>query len=238
MIEHRSRTVVKRLAPVLALVLLALILSWSGLTERLSWAELARQQAALRQLVADWPVLAPVVYVAVYAVFVALSLPQAVVITITGGLLFGATVGAALAILGATLGATILFLIARSAFGNSLASRGGAFVTTVRDGLARDGFNYLLALRLVPAFPFWLVNLAAALGGMRLAPFFAATLIGIAPGTFVFASIGAGAGEVLAGGGTPDLSLILSLPVLGPLLGLALLSLLPVAWRRWRKPHA
>jgi uncharacterized membrane protein YdjX (TVP38/TMEM64 family) len=100
--------------------------------------------------------------------------------------------------------------------------------------LARDGFNYLLSIRLVPLFPFWLVNLAAALGGVRPFPYVTATLIGIAPATFVFASIGAGIGDVLARGGRPDLSAILSWPVLCPLLGLAALSLLPVAWRRWR----
>ena len=181
------------------------------------------------------PALAPIAHVALYAVFVALPVPQAVVVPISGGLLFGTILGGALAVLGATMGAVILFFLARSAFGESLASRGGPFVQTVREGLRRDGFNYLLAIRLIPIFPFWLVNLAAALGGMRLLPFAAATLLGIAPGTFVFASVGAGIGSVLATGGQPDLSIILSLPVLGPLIGLALLSLLPVAWRTWRK---
>lgn len=225
----------KRALPLLLLVLLATATWALGLTDYLSWAELGRHQATLRQAVADQPVLAPLVYVAVYALFVALSLPQAVVVTITGGLLFGTLAGGALAVTGATIGAIILFLLARSAFGAASAQRGGAFLQTVREGLARDGFNYLLAIRLIPVFPFWLVNLAAALGGMRLGPYAAATLIGIAPGTFVFASVGAGIGSVLATGGQPDLSIILSWPVLGPLLGLAALSLLPVAWRHWRK---
>ncbi len=225
----------KRVIPFLALAGLALAVWFSGLTDYLGWESLARHQASLLTKVAAWPVLAPVAYVAGYAVFVALSLPQAVVVTITGGLLFGTLLGGALAVLGASLGAVILFLLARTAFGDSLAARGGTFVQTVRAGLQRDGFNYLLAIRLIPVFPFWLVNLAAALGGMRLLPYVLATVIGIAPGTFVFASIGAGIGSVLAGGGRPDLSIIVSLPVLGPLVALALLSLLPVAWRYWRK---
>lgn len=228
----------KRVVPLLILVILAIAAWASGLTAYLSWAELARHQGTLLAAVADRPVLVPIVYVIVYAAFVALSLPQAVVVTITGGLLFGTMVGGALAVLGATLGAILLFLLARTAFGDSLSRRGGAFMQTVRDGLARDGFNYLLAIRLIPVFPFWLVNLAAALGGMRLLPYATATLIGIAPGTFVFASIGAGIGSVLATGGQPDLGIILSLPVLGPLLGLAALSLLPVLWRRRRKSDA
>jgi uncharacterized membrane protein YdjX (TVP38/TMEM64 family) len=116
-----------------------------------------------------------------------------------------------------------------------LARKGGRVVQIIRDGLQRDGFSYLLAIRLIPAFPFWLVNLGAALGGMRLLPYAAATLIGILPGTFVFAWIGAGIGDVLAAGGIPDLSLIFSPRVIGPLIALALLSLLPVFWRRWKR---
>lgn len=226
----------KRAIPILVLAALAVAAWASGLNAYLTWAELARHQFTLQAAVAERPILVPVIYVIAYAAFVALSLPQAVVVTITGGLLFGTVVGGALAVLGATMGAVLLFLLARTAFGDSLSRRGGAFMQTVRDGLARDGFNYLLAIRLIPVFPFWLVNLAAALGGMRLLPYTAATLIGITPGTVVFASIGAGIGSVLAAGGQPDLSIILSLPVLGPLIGLAALSLLPVLWRRWRKP--
>ena len=90
----------------------------------------------------------------------------------------------------------------------------------------------------MPAFPFWLVNLAAALSGMRLLPYAAATVLGIMPATFVYASIGAGLGDVLSTGGRPDLTVVFSPRVLGPLLGLAALSLLPVAWRRWKRPNA
>ena len=109
------------------------------------------------------------------------------------------------------------------------------FLDAVRAGLRRDGFSYLLAIRLVPAFPFWLVNLAAALSGMRLLPYAAATVLGIMPATFVYASIGAGLGDVLSTGGRPDLTVVFSPRILGPLIGLAALSLLPVAWRRWKR---
>jgi len=226
----------RRLLPVVIVLIVIAALWYSGVAERLNWAELGRQQDALRGWVDANPVLAGALYLVLYAAIVALSMPQAVVVTIAGGLLFGTLVGGILAILGATTGAIILFLIARSALGDSLARKGGTFLRTVRDGLERDGFNYLLAIRLIPAFPFWLVNLAAALGGMRLAPYAAATLLGIAPATFVFASIGAGIGSILAAGGRPDLSVVLSPTILGPLIGLAALSLLPIAWRRWRKP--
>jgi len=223
----------RRFLPLLGLAAAFIAIWASGLTDALTWAGLARNQALLAGWVGDHPLLAGAVFVAAYVVSTALSLPQAALLTIAGGLLFGTVAGGTLAVLGATGGACILFLAARSALGEGLTRRGGAAMATVRDALRRDGFSYLLALRLIPLVPFWLVNLAASVCGMRLAPFAAATLIGIIPGTFVFASIGAGVGSVLAAGGTPNLSVIFSLPVLGPLVGLALLSLVPVAWKKW-----
>ena len=102
----------------------------------------------------------------------------------------------------------------------------------MRARLRRDGFRYLLAIRLIPLFPFWLVNLAAALCGMRLGSYVAATALGIVPVTAVLAWTGAGIGTLLAAGQRPDLSVVVSLPVLGPLIALAALSLLPLVWRR------
>ena len=228
-------TALRRYLPLILLAAAFAAIWWSGLTRELTWAGLARNQALLAGWVGAHPVLAGGVYVGLYAVSTALSLPQAALLTIAGGLLFGAVLGTGLAVTGATAGAIVLFLAARSALGEALARRGGAALGKVREALQRDGFSYLLAIRLIPLFPFWLVNLAASVCGMRLGVFALATLIGIVPGTFVFASIGAGVGSVLAAGGTPNLSVIFSLPVLGPLLGLAVLSLAPIAWKRWKR---
>jgi uncharacterized membrane protein YdjX (TVP38/TMEM64 family) len=218
------------------IVLIALVVAiWaSGVTKHLSWSGVAQYHAALTAWVAAWPWLAPFLFVAGYTMSVTLSLPQAALLTMTGGLLFGTVTGGALAVTGATIGAIFLFLIARSAFADSMARRGGVALGKLRDELRRNGFSYLLAIRLVPIFPFWLVNLAAAACGMRLIPFALATLLGIIPGTLVFAAIGAGVAEVLANGGTPDFSVVFSPHVLLPLLGLAALTLLPVAWQAFR----
>ncbi len=226
-----------RLWPLLLLAL-AIAAAWRlGFAEKFSFPELARHQADLARFVARRPLAAPALYLAVYAAAVALSLPGGAVLTCAGGLLFGTWLGGALAALGATAGAILLFLIARTALGTLMVRHAGGVVARLRPGLERDGFSYLLALRLIPAFPFWLVNLAPALAGMRLAPYAAATALGILPATFVFASIGAGLSAVLAAGRAPDLSLILSPAVLGPLVALALLALLPIAWRRWKVRH-
>jgi len=127
-----------------------------------------------------------------------------------------------------------LFLAARTAFVDLMAARAAPFMARIRPGIERDGFLYLLAIRLVPIFPFWLVNLAAAACGMRLVPFAAATLLGIIPGTLVFAAIGAGVAGVLGKGGTPDFSVVFSPRVLLPLLSLAALTLLPAVWHAFK----
>jgi uncharacterized membrane protein YdjX (TVP38/TMEM64 family) len=181
------------------------------------------------------PVLASGAFVAVYAAAVAISIPQGVVLTIAGGLLFGTAIGGALAVTGAWIGAVLLFLAARTTLGALLAARAAPYLDRVRPGLQRDGFSYLLAIRLLPIMPFWLVNLAPALVGMELVPYAAATLLGIIPAAFVFAGVGAGVAGVLAQGRQPDLAVIFTPRILLPLCGLALLSLAPVAWRRWRR---
>jgi uncharacterized membrane protein YdjX (TVP38/TMEM64 family) len=209
-----------------------------GLGHILSWSSVARYQADLLAAVAAYPVLAPAAYALIYAVIVAFSIPEAAVVTVLGGLLFGPLLGGTLAVLAATAGSVALFLVARTAFAATLARRAETLLERIRPGLHRDGFSYLLALRLIPAVPFWLVNLGAAFCGMRLLPYAAATLIGIIPVTFLFAWIGSGVSEVLAAGQAPNLSVVFSARVLGPLLALATVALLPVVWRRWKRDGA
>jgi len=164
---------------------------------------------------------------------VAFSLPGGAVMTVAGGFLFGPWLGAGLAVAGATLGACALFLSARYALAETLARRAGPLLGKLREELRRDGFWYLLALRLIPLVPFWLCNLAPALAGMPFPAYAAATFLGIIPATTVFAGIGAGLGQVLDAGGRPDLSVVFSPGVLLPLAGLAALSLLGAFGRRF-----
>ena len=225
----------RRVLP-LAILAAALAALWAtGVAGQISWATLARYQATLDTWIAGHPIAAPALYAALYAAATALSLPEGAVLTVAGGLLFGTVLGGTMAVIGATAGALVLFLAARSAFASTLAERGGGRLARIRAELHRNGFSYLLAIRLIPALPFWLVNLAGALAGMRLLPFAAATLIGIIPATFVYASIGAGVGKVLASGSRPDMAVIFSPQILAPLVALGLLALLPVAWRRWKR---
>ncbi len=219
-----------RWAPLGAIVLALLLFYAFGLQHYLSLEALRRYQGSLGAFVAEHSILAPATYVLVYAATVAVSFPGAGFLTIAGGFLFGAALGTALAAIAATLGATLIFLIARTSLGDFLAERAGPRAERLRQGFQQDGFSYLLFLRLVPLFPFWLVNLAAALFGMRLIPYVAATAIGILPATFVFAYFGEGLRTSLESEGSPaSLQLFTALALLG------LMALIPIAVRRWRR---
>ena len=204
----------------------------SGLHRHLGWEALRDGRFALLEFVAAHPVAAPAAYMLAYVCVTAFSLPGAAAMTLAGGFLFGTLAGGTLAVAGATIGATAVFAAARTALGDRLRSRTGGALARIEEGFRRDATSYLLFLRLVPAFPFFVVNIAAALLGATPRAFVATTFAGIIPGTLVYASIGAGLGSVFDAGGRPDLSIALSWPVPGPLLGLGALALLPVAWRR------
>lgn len=220
----------RRFLPLVLLVVLAI--AGFVAVRSVGWDGLGRHQALLQGWVALHPYVSAMIYLLTYTAAVAVSLPNAGLLTVAGGLLFGKFIGSALTVVGATVGATILLLIVRSAFGQTLGRQRQRIPVTVRNRLATDGFSYLLALRLVPLFPFWLVNLAAAVVGMQLAVYVPATLIGITPTSFILSSIGAGVGSILAEGQTPDLSILFSARILLPLGGLAVLSLLPAIFRR------
>jgi uncharacterized membrane protein YdjX (TVP38/TMEM64 family) len=226
----------RRLLPVLLLI--ALVVAGLALVNGVGWDSLARHQARLEDWVGKHPAISAGAYLLAYTVTAALSLPHAAVLTVAGGLLFGEVLGSVLTITGATLGATALLVIVRSALAQMLSRHRHRIPETVRNRLVTDGFSYLLALRLVPLFPFWIVNLAAAVAEIRLAVFVPATLIGIAPASFILSSIGASVGTILAEGKSPDLSVLFSAHILLPLAGLALLSLLPTVFRRRPDSHA
>lgn len=169
-----------------------------------------------------------------YLVIVAFSLPGALIATLTGGFLFGTVLGALLSVLGASMGATVIFLAARHGFGARLKARMDASPGTfgrIARGLDHNQWSMLFFMRLVPVVPFFVANLVPAFLAVPLHRFVISTFLGIIPGALVYASVGAGLGAVFARGETPDLGVIFEPHILLPLLGLALLSLLPVGVR-------
>lgn len=227
-----------RITPFVVLAALVAGFFTLGLDEYVNLQTVADHHEALTRFVEEHFVTAIIAYLLFYAVFVAVSVPGAAVLTVTGGLLFGTFLGGTLTIIGATAGATAIFLIARTALGDFLRRQAGGAIRRMAEGFRKDGFNYLLVLRLVPVFPFFVVNLAPAFLGVKLTSFVAATLIGIAPATYVFSSVGAGLGSVIARGEAISLGTVMTPQIITALVGLALLALIPVGVRRWREWRA
>lgn len=228
------RTLLTRFLP-LAVVAVALALGYAfGLHRYLSLEALRTYQHTLSGFVDRNAVAAALTYVLVYIAAVTLSFPGASILTAAGGLMFGYVAGTAFALFSATVGATLIFLIARTSMGEFLAGRAGPKLQRLRKGFQQEGFSYLLFLRLVPLFPFWLVNLGAAMFGMRLLPYVAATAIGIVPGTFVLSYFGDGLGSAIDGEGAKYWVEMFA----GRLALLGFVVLILVFYRKWQRRSA
>jgi len=169
---------------------------------------------------------------AVYVVAVGCSLPGASVLSLTCGFLFGRWLGTAVIIVAATVGATLVFLAARYLIADWARSRLGGVGQKINEGFSENAFSYMLFLRLVPAFPFFLVNLAPAFTSIKLSTYVLATAIGIIPGSFVFANLGETLGSI------DSLSGLLSKETLIAFVLLGLLSLVPVVIRKVKSRKA
>lgn len=206
----------------------------TGLHEHLSIDTLRDHRAVLNLFVAENAVLAALAFIVLYAAATALSLPGGVILTIAGGFLFGASLGTFYVVFAATLGATAVFLIARSALGSALRDRAGPFLARMEEGFRENALSYLLVLRLIPLFPFFVVNLVPAFLGVPLRTYVLGTFVGIIPGTLVFSLAGAGLGSVFDQGGAFSVGSVLTPEIVAGLVGLSLLSLLPVAYKRFK----
>lgn len=225
-------TIIKRLAALGGFVVLIGLFFAFDLDALISYQGLAENEAALKQAVRDNPLITGLAYMSVYVLAVTFSLPGALWLSLAGGLMFGTWAGGLLIVISATLGASGLFFVARYIAGDSLRAKAGPALEKFEASFNRDAVSYMLILRLLPVFPFFIVNLGAALVGVRYPIFALTTFFGIMPGTFVFASIGNGISVVLRAGKQPDLSVMTSPEILLPLIALAVLSLAPMVWRR------
>jgi len=249
-----STTWLRRFAPVALIVLAMVVVFATGAHRNVSLETLVRHRMAIDAFIDAYPVAAVAAFMGFYVLAVALSMPGALLLTISGGILFGTLVGAAATVTAATTGATIIFLIAKGACGETLIRRAGPLACKLADGFRSDAFSYLLFLRLVPAFPFFLVNLVPALAGVKLTTFVAATAIGIIPATLAFAFLGSGLDSViavqekafracLATGRTDcqvqfDLGMIVTPQLLAALVTLGVIALLPIVVKRLRARSA
>ena len=222
---------IKRLLPVAVLGIGSVSFFALGLDDYLTFESLHENRMLLEDFITNHMVLAPAIYFLIYAAVVAFSLPGGAVMTIASGFLFGTALGTTFVVLSATTGAVAIFMAAKTSLGEPLRAKAGPWLQRFEAGFQKNAFNYLLVLRLVPLFPFFIVNLVPAFVGVGLRTYAITTLIGIIPGTFVFASVGAGLGSIFAMGREFSPAGILTPEVVVALAGLAVLSLLPVAYK-------
>jgi len=234
---HPVRTFTKRFGLLIVLGVLVVVAVALGATDRISLGELKARRAELTAFVDAYWWASAGVFLLLYITVVALSLPLALVMTLAGGFLFGPVAGALMSVTGATLGSTIAFLACRTAFGDIVARKAGPTVTRLADGFRRDAFSYLFTLRIIPVAPLLLINIAAGLAEVSMRTFVTASFIGMAPGSFVYAFLGSGLGRVFERGDEPNLKIILEPQILFPLIGLAVLAMIPTVVRRFRKEH-
>ena len=226
----------RRMLP-FAVIILVAVLGFVFLRDYLNFDQLAQNQEALQAWRDSNFILASLVFVAIYVVIVAFSLPGAAIASLAGGFLFGLFPGALYNIGAATIGATAIFLAARMGFGEALSAKmeqSEGAVKKIKDGLREDEVSYLLIMRLIPAVPFFVANLVPAFVGVGLKRFIWTTFVGIIPGGVIYTWVGSGLADVFAKGETPNLGIIFEWQILGPLLGLAGLALLPIILKKLR----
>jgi uncharacterized membrane protein YdjX (TVP38/TMEM64 family) len=170
---------------------------------------------------------AVVIFIVVYATVTGLSLPGAAILTLAGGFLFGVIFGTLIVNVGATTGATLAFLTARYLLRDTVEQKFGKWLGPFQEGFAKNAFSYLMTLRLIPLFPFFVVNLVSGLTRVNVGTYTAATALGIIPGSFVYAYAGRQLGTI------NSLKEIASPNVIGAFVLLGLLALVPIVYKRF-----
>jgi uncharacterized membrane protein YdjX (TVP38/TMEM64 family) len=209
---------------------------WFSLPDKLSLGELRAQRGVLQGLVHAHPLGSVFAYLVLYTLVVALSIPGALVMTLAGGLLFGAVEGGAAAVAAVTAGSVLMYLAAHTAVGESLRLwivERSPMLRRLEGDVRRHPFTTTLTLRLIPAAPICLVNLAAGFVRMPLLPYALATVIGVVPSTFLYASVGAGLDTLFATVEPGSLMSIIRSELALPALGLLGLAGFPLAVRWW-----
>lgn len=226
---------VTRWIPLFIVLIILVCIIYFRWYEYLSFKTLQYHHQQLERWASQHYFLTVLIYMLIYIVTIAMSVPGGAILTLTGGFLFGIIPAAIYAVISATIGACIIFMVVKTALGRWLGSKAKGWVSRMEKGFRENAFNYTLFLRLMPLFPFWVVNIVPALLNVRLRVFVVATFLGIIPGTFVYVLVGNGLGSILKSGQEPNLGIIFQPAIFIPLLALALLALLPILYKKLKR---
>ncbi len=218
----------KKWIPLVVIFLAMGVFYLSGAYHYFSFDAIKAHRQSIQSYIDLHPIMTPLIFMALYVVAVALSFPGAVFFTLFGGFFFG-LIATLYTTIGATLGAALIFLAARTALGDALKKKAGPFLVKMKAGFERNAGSYLLFLRFIPLFPFWLVNLAPAFFGVSLLTFAWTTFIGILPGSFVYTQAGNALGAIFDEGQSFSLDAVFNTQMKIALVILAIFALAPIA---------
>lgn len=225
----------KKWIPLIIIIILMLIAYFSGVTQYLTFENIKENRHLILSYIDQYPFLTLSLFVLLYIVMTALSLPGGALLSIIGGFLFGVPLSTIYVVVGATIGATIIFLAARSAIGDLLKRKAGPFLSKMDTGFQKNTASYLLFLRLIPLVPFWLVNIAPAFFNVKTRTYLWTTFVGIIPGAYVFTQAGNGLGAIFDSGKEFSIETVFNIEVKIALVVLALFALIPIFVKRLRR---
>jgi len=229
---HRNHSAkikkVKKWIPLIIIVILMGVAYASGVHRYLTFENIKTHRELIKGFIDLHPVWMPLLFILLYIVVVALSLPGGAVLSLLGGFLFGIPLSTLYVVVAATIGATLIFTAARTAFADSLKKRAGPFLQKMERGFQTNAASYLLFLRFIPLFPFWLVNLAPAFFNVRIATYIWTTFVGIIPGSYVYTQAGSGLGVIFDQGAAFSMETIFNTQIQIALTLLALFAIIPI----------
>jgi len=205
----------QRLLIVAVIIIAVILFKVLGLSQYLTLDYIKTSQDRFAQLYTSHRLLVIAVYMTVYITVTALSLPGAAVMTLAGGAMFGFRVGVLIVSFASTIGATLACFVARFLLREWVQAKFGEKLSTINRGIEKEGAFYLFSLRLVPIFPFFVINLAMGLTSMKLWTFYWVSQIGMLPGTMVYVNAGRELGRIESLSGILSPGLIISFIVLG-----------------------
>lgn len=223
----------KRFLPLFIIVFLMIVAYASGVHKYLTFEMLKARHHAMKGFVQAHPIITPILYILIYAISTSLSLPGGAILSLIGGFLFPIPWSTLYVLIGATVGASIIFLAARTAFGEFLRRKAGPFLKKMKRGFQQNAWSYLLFLRFIPLFPFWLVNVAPAFFNVSFMTFVWTTFVGIIPGAYVYTQTGAGLGAIFETGEKFSLGAVLNIQLRIALIALAIFALIPIFIKKW-----
>ncbi|MCI0382239.1 MAG: VTT domain-containing protein [Chlamydiae bacterium] len=237
--KKKNWQIIRSFIPVAIIVFLMALIYFLGLHKYFYLETIKLKYMDLRNFVSQNPFTSPLIFIGVYILITALSIPVALILSLIGGFLFYQPWSTLYVVLGGTVGATLLFLAARTSLKSFLhektKKKHSRWLSKIEEGFAENGANYLLFLRLVPLLPFWLVNLAPAFLNVSIFTYIWTTFIGIIPGSFVYTQAGRGLGAILEKGDGFSLDVIFNTQLVIALVCLAIFSLLPIFIKKWMK---